>query len=397
MAQTVDVDGNPVETVSETEAAAELLGEESTSPPEPDDAEESADPPEEASAAEGDEELSAEELEELAEETTGDTSAKGLKELKSFIDKTYNGDVDAFFKGWHENNKNMKEVRQELSDLREAIQAGKFNAEAEAEDIPENFEVAADADVTFHSENIESLEQEIQQAQQAAQYYMSEAGKAGLKLERLQGKMENADDSEIPAIKAEISSIEAKMNGLLKDSNISDKEFKALNKQLKIEQRSLKQAERQAEKERSEFRKQHQAQRETAQKIRKDASSDFSSTAASLMEKYGIPEAVQPQQIEVLRAMVSNQLRSLGPNAPIQDIKAMTEALGKAHFESLDAITRAKFGKTAKTKTSTQRAAKRTPKPSASPSAQTSKPRSQWSQRDYDDHAAKVARYYDSL
>ena len=128
MAQATDIDGNPVEITSQSEAAAELLGEESTSTPEPEDADnddQSADPSEEASAAEGDvDELSAEEIEELAEDTTGDTSAKGLKELKDFIDKTYKGDVAAFIKGWHNNNARMKEFSEKLDSIEAAVQAG---------------------------------------------------------------------------------------------------------------------------------------------------------------------------------------------------------------------------------------------------------------------------------
>ena len=388
--------GGQTEAASPDQVAAELLGEESTSSDPELDADESADP-EEASAAEGDvSELTAEELEDLAEDTTEDTSAKGLKELKNFIDKSYNGDVQAFITGWHNNNARMKEFSQKLDSIESAVQAGKFDAEDEADDLPENIEVTADADVTFYSENIESLEQEINQSHNAVQHFMSEAGKAGLKLERLEGKLENADDSEIPSIRSEIASVKSQMDQSLQNSRASEKEAKSLQKQLKQDQRALKQAERQAEKERSEFRNQHKQQRQTAKKIGTDAGVAFSTTAASLMSEYGVPESEQKQQTEELRALVSNQLRSLGPNAPLQDIEAMTKALGKAKFGSLDVITRAKLGKTAKTKTSTQRAAKRVAQPSASPAAK-SKPRSQMTQRDYEEQAAKVGRYYDGL
>jgi predicted nucleic acid-binding Zn-ribbon protein len=387
--------GGQTEAASPDQVAAELLGEESTSSDPELDADESADP-EEASAAEGDvSELTAEELADLAEDTTEDTSAKGLKELKDFIDKSYNGDVQAFITGWHNNNARMKEFSQKLDSIESAVQAGKFDAE-EAEDIPEDFEVTADADVTFYSENIESLEQEINQSHNAVQHFMSEAGKAGLKLERLEGKLENADDSEISSIRSEIASVKAQMDQSLQNSRASEKEAKSLQKQLKQDQRALKQAERQAEKERSEFRNQHKQQRQTAKKIGTDAGVAFSTTAASLMSEYGVPESEQKQQTEELRALVSNQLRSLGPDAPLQDIEAMTKALGKAKFGSLDAITRAKFGKTNRTKTSTQRATKRVASPSASPAAK-SKPRSQMTQRDYEEQAAKIGRYYDSL
>lgn len=401
MAQTVDVDGNPVETASADDVTRELLGDEAESTSaesEPEDAEIPEDPDQVSlEVSEGEDDEAEEEIEAAAEETGKDTSDEGLAKLKAHIDKTYNGDVDAYIKGWHENNARMKQFSEELTSIRESLQSGKFNAQSEESDEESEVEVSADADIAFHNENIQSLEQEAQQANQYSQHYLQEAGKLSLDIKELQGELKHADESEVPRLESKLASLESKVENLMGKSSDSAKEAKSLQKQLKSEQRALKAAERQAEQERLHLRNQRQQQQETEQKIRTEAGSNFSTTANALFDKYGVPEGARQAQFDTLKALVSHQIRSLGPNAPLQDIKALTQAAGEAYFESLKSITNFKFGKASKTKLKPASKQNRNVKPSTSSSAPMKKHRREMSQADWDKRAAEVARYYDSL
>jgi len=397
MPQTVpDGQGGETTAGSAADVAAELLGEESTSTAEEEATEESEDPIEEVASTDEGDELSADELEELAEETTGDTTDKGLQVIKDLVDSAYNGDAEAFVKGWHENNKRMKEFSEKLDSLNDALQAGAFTADSDESDDFEVGEVEADADVTYFTDSIKGLGAEIEAANQSVQSYMTEAGKVGLKIENLQGRLEEADESKVPELKSELAALKAEMRENLNEASRAEKEVKARQQELRKEERSLKQAEKLAEKQRSDAQNNYKQTKAAERKLRQETGTEFQDTVASLFDKHKVPESAQRSVFLTLRDRVGGMLRELG-DGPKQDIKALTEAVGKDYFAIQEQLTKARLSKTTKTKTATRKAApKTTPSPS-SPATKNNRPRHQWSQAEWEAYNKRVSDHFDRL
>ena len=386
--------GQTVEAGSPGSVAAELLGEESTSETTEEVTEETVDSTEEEASADKGDELSADELEDLAEETTGDTSDKGLKAIKDLVDSAYNGDAEAFVKGWHENNRRMKEFSEKLDNLTDAIQQGAFNAESDESDDIEVGEVEADADVTYYTDSIKSLEADVTTATQSVDDYMRQAGEAGLEIRELKGELKHADESEVARIEQKLSAKEAQMKAHLHEASKADRDAKRIQKDIRNEQRSLKRAEKEAEKQRSEIQNQHRQTKAAERKLNKDTSNDFHEAIVGLYDKYNVPDEARDDVFNTIKARVSDTLRSIG-SGPAQDIKALTEAVGKAYFETQDKLTRARLNKTTKTKTAPTKPVRKA-SPTSSP-AKNQKPRHLWSQADWDAHERRISAHFDRL
>jgi hypothetical protein len=257
------------------------------------------------------------------EPTEGGSKSK----LQKLVDDKYQGDEDAFVDGlyqqWNSSAdmaKELKELRQELSELR------KPTAEPEA--------IADSPDIQWLTNQLEDVKAERAELGSKRTHLLQRMAKAEAEVNQLKGAMRNAEEFERKSLERDAAAAERESERLADQWNDLKREERRLDKDAKAYDIQLERARKAAQ---SQVQEQ-QRSRVEAVREQKESLETFVAAVKAEAKELGIPEKNLKHMANTIRGELFFYLQSMlakDPNAEGIDVAEAVKVRARAYAKAM--------------------------------------------------------------
>ena len=295
------------------------------------------------------------------EEDKVTASPKRTTALQKIIDEKYKGDEEAFAKSLIEQQNTSSDMRKELNELKELLQS--FRKEKDAVEAGED-PITSDPDVQWLVEQKGLIDQDVQKLQAMRGQLVDEYSKAQKAIDKLDGKIEVADEYDKEKFLLDRARLEQYQKQLTDTWNDLPNQEKRLEWSVKDLDRKIEAAKREA-RSRAQTQKTLEVQRAAERQAWRDS---LESNIGKVAEQNGV--SVDSKQFRTLKKYIWNdiyaRLSSMDPNAPGLNAEEAVISSATEYFESLGQQNKAAFQ--AKSNQKLAATSPRTPTPNVKPS-----------------------------
>jgi len=323
---------NSSEEVDLDDAVADLLGDD---PPQDDD--DSTDEDEDQSVDDLDDDNDADDDDgEEDQVDTDDQDDEDKDPVQDLIDTAYQGNKAAFVKGIREQWKAGAETAKRLERLEDLLSRQSAKPEPEP---PE-------PDLSQYDEELQELQEDWNSNNTERDSLLSDISKLSRDEAKLSGKLEELEalDDDNPR-RVQITSVQNQIHSIQRDISSKGDRYKSIERDQKKLERQGRAVQRKRAEEADRQKKQFKESRRSEKESVQNAQAQVDEAIDSLLERYKIPEDLQPRLGRTIKSEVINYLAAQPDDQGPADLERVTSEVGGSFLDVFKKATKTTLNK----------------------------------------------------